>query len=355
MIRSIPTPRPLARSVAVLAVAAILLATPVRAEERKTLDIYFIDTEGGAATLIVTPAGETVLADAGNPGERDAGRIARVAKDVAKVAAIDHLIVTHWHLDHEGGVPPLAQLVPIKNFYHNGIPEPLSKDIRPGDVEAYRKVAQGRDRTLKPGDEVTLKAPPGGTPVQVKVLAAGALVLGEKPGSPQTRACDQGHEAKPDDPSDNARSVAFRLTLGKFDFFDGGDLTWNVEHKLVCPENIPGPADVFQVNHHGLDVSNNPALVRALAPRVAVVNNGARKGGEPGTMRTLKAASGIEAIFQVHRNVRTGAEGNTAPELIANDEEACKGEFVKIAVEPDGSAYTVEVPSRGTRRRFESR
>jgi beta-lactamase superfamily II metal-dependent hydrolase len=338
-----------------LLLASILLPASAPAAEGKPLEIYFIDTEGGAATLIVTPAGESILADTGNPGERDAGRIARAAKE-AGLSAIDHLIVTHWHGDHHGGVPRLVELIPVKRFYDHGVPEPLTRDIRGEQVEAYRKAAGGAATRLGPGDEVPLKQTPGGPPLRLRVLAADGIVLGEKPGAPQTRACDRkGHEARPDDPSDNAKSIGFLLTLGAFDFFDGGDLTWNVEHKLVCPENFPGPADVFQVNHHGLDQSNHPALIEALKPRVAVINNGARKGAEPRTVAALKALAGLEAIFQLHRNVRTGPEGNAPPEHVANDEEACKGELVKLTVAADGKAYAVHVPAKGTERRFESR
>ena len=159
----------------------------------------------------------------------------------------------------------------------------------------------------------------------------------------------------PEDTSDNARSVAFLFSFGDFKFFDGGDLTWNTEHRLVCPTNLVGSVDVFQANHHGLDISNNPMLVQALAPRVAVVNNGARKGGERRTFATLKSVPGLEAIFQLHRNVRTTEADNTAPEFVANDEESCRGEFINLSVEPNAKSYTVTVPSKKTSRIYQTR
>ncbi|HVR74071.1 MAG TPA: MBL fold metallo-hydrolase [Planctomycetota bacterium] len=323
----------------------------------KALDIYFIDTEGGAATLIVTPMGESVLVDAGNPGERDAGRIARVAKEVAKLVQIDHMITTHWHIDHVGGVPHLGELIPIKKFLDSGVPDEPRPDIRPQDLEAYRKATGGKSTVLKPGDEVPLRSDGESKAVKILVVAAGGRVLGEEPvvGTRQEPPCAKKHEARAIDKSDNARSVAFVLSFGSFRFFDGGDLTWNIEHRLVCPKNLPGEVDVFQVNHHGLDQSNNPALVEALRPRIAIINNGPRKGGEPRTFATLKAAKDLEAIFQLHRNIRTGEKDNSPPDFIANDEERCQGEFIKLSVDPAGSAYTVAVPSKGTTRRYETR
>ena len=350
------TPSPAQLILRVTFLAALLLHPRLPAEEGKALEIYFIDTEGGAATLIVTPLGESILVDTGNPGERDAGRIARAAKETARLEAIDHLIITHWHIDHHGGLPRLVELIPVKRFYDHGVPEPLTQDIRQEQIDAYRKAGGIAATRLKAGDEIPLKQPPQGPPLKLRVIAADGLVLEEAPGSPQVRACDRkGHEARPADTSDNAKSIAFVLSFGSFDFFDGGDLTWTVEHKLVCPRNIPGPADVFQANHHGLDLSNNPALMAALSPRVAIINNGARKGAEPGTVAALKASPGLEAIFQLHRNVRTGNEGNAPAEQVANDDETCKGELVRLSVAPDGKSYVVNVPAKRTERRYATR
>lgn len=327
---------------------------PSASAAARGVDIYFVDTEGGAATLIVTPLGESILVDTGNPGDRDAGRIAKAAIELAGLAAIDHVITTHWHLDHVGGVASLADRIPLRSFLDNGIPEPLSRDIRMADIEAYRKAAGGKTRVLAPGDELVLKGVEGGPQLKLRVVAAGGKVIGEGAGAEPVLRCDHGHEAADVDTSDNARSIGFVLSYGAFDFFDGGDLTWNVEHRLVCPKNIPGKVDVFQVNHHGLDLSNNPALVDALAPRVAVINNGPRKGGEQRTFRTLKACKSVEAIFQLHRNVRTGAGENAEPAHVANDDETCQGELVKLSVAADGASYTVSVPSKKTVETFAS-
>ncbi len=320
----------------------------------KTLDIYFIDTEGGAATLIITPAGESLLVDSGNPGERDAGRILRVARDVAGLKQIDHYITTHWHSDHFGGIAALARLIPVKNFYDHGFLDPLPPDVDKQLTQAYRETSQGKSRALKPGDEVSLRKN-SRLPLRLRVLAAGGSVLGEGPDSPQIRPCGADFRAVPEDKSDNARSVVFLLTYGDFQFFDGGDLTWNTEHKLACPKNLAGAVDVYQVNHHGLDTSNNPSLIQALKPRVAIINNGPRKGGQPRTFATLKNSPSVEAIFQLHRNVQTNEADNAPADHVANDAENCQAEHIKLSVEPGGKTYHVEIPSKRVKRTFATR
>jgi hypothetical protein len=188
----------------------------------------------------------------------------------------------------------------------------------------------------------------------VKILVANGLTGGEAAGSPQIRKCEAnpGHPEKPEDKSDNARSVGYLLTFGGFKFVNFGDLTWNVEHKLVCPANLIGGADVYQVSHHGLDISNHPALLKAVSPTVAVINNGAKKGGTPGAFKWLKETPSIKDIFQLHRNVSTKPEENTAPELTANDDETCEGHGIVLTCDAAGKNYTVDVPSKKTKRTY---
>jgi beta-lactamase superfamily II metal-dependent hydrolase len=343
-----PTLRSLVHVLAFM-VAAV---SGLSAAERRGLDFYFIDTEGGAATLIVTPAGESILIDSGNPGDRDPGRINATARE-AGLSQIDHYITTHWHSDHVGGAFPLSKLIPIRQIYGHRIPDPLPDDISADLITAWRGVS-AEPIFLSAGDSVKLKGVRGTANPRLRILAANGLVDGEKDGAGPITKCDDGDEATPEDKSDNARSVVMLLSFGRFDFFAGGDLTWNIEHKLTCPKKLVPAVDVFLANHHGLDASNNPALVSALAPDVAIVNNGARKGAEPRTMALLLKQAGDVGVFQLHKNVRESAI-NTEPARIANELEQCAGERIHLRVDPEGEHYVVEVPSRHTVRNYDSR
>jgi competence protein ComEC len=344
------------RGPAILVAAAMVLVAAtagVAASPPRGLDIYWVDVEGGAATLIVTPAGESVLVDTGWPGTRDTDRIVQAAHE-AGVARIDHLITTHWHGDHMGGVATLAARLPVGHYYDHGFPEGKPSDIDAVLRAAYLLATGGRSTVLHAGDEIRLRQAPGAPPVSLRIVAADGVAVGEAPGSPQTRPCTAtpAHRAIPDDTSDNYRSVGFRLGFGDFDFLDLGDLTWNVEHKLACPKNLVGVVDVYQVTHHAADNSNNPALVAAVAPTVAVIDNGPKKGGTPVVYKLLRATPSIKDVFQLHRNVETTAADNAPPEMVANDEEACKGEWIRLRVDPPAKSYEVEVHGKGTKRTY---
>ena len=331
----------------------ILCSLRVATATPRGLEIYFIDVEGGASTLIIAPSGESLLVDSGFPTDRDAKRIVHVAR-LAGLRQIDHYVATHFHRDHIGGIPLVASMLPVKNFYDHGLPTSSMPDVLPGILEMYRQTARNNSVTLKPGDELPLRASRG-LPLHIRVLASGGSVVGEEPGSAQIKPCGSDFTPIPEDKTDNANSVAFLLTFGDFQFFDGGDLTWNVENKLVCPGNVIGAVDVYQVDHHGAANSNNPILVRALNPRVAVIDNGPRKGGEAQTFATLKSISDIAGIYQLHRNLQTTDKDNTTADFIANDAEACNGEFIKISVAPNGKTYTVALPGKKISRRYEVR
>jgi competence protein ComEC len=333
-----------------------LLSGPADAKADGTLDIYFIDVDGGAATLIISPERESILIDSGWPGrdDRDPKRIVHVLKDIAGLDHLDHLVTTHWHMDHFGGVEGLSKLIPITQFWDRGLPgidgpaaeypdgpkadDPLGK--------AYIQASAGKRKALTANGTFPLKGQ-----LKAVLLASGGEVrdIGKrKPANPLAKS------APPDmaeDKSDNARSLAIKFSLGQFDFLDCGDLTWNIEKDLVLPFDRIGQVDVYQVTHHGMAISNHPTLVETIAPTVAIMNNGPKKGGDAATVKRLKSIPSIQAAYQLHKNARTGPEENTDPALIANTSPE-GGQFIHVSVAPDGKTYTVQIGSDGAKRSF---
>lgn len=315
------------------------------------LQIYWIDVEGGAATLLITPAGESILIDTGNPGPRDAGRIVKVLTDRAKVGRIDHLIITHYHSDHFGGAATLAKMVPIGTRYDNG----YGPEITEKPDAAYRELPRQADRVIQPGDVWQLKQVPDSPPLKITCLGTRQQFIAPQPGQAESAICHE-FRAKDRDGSDNANSVVLKIEYGPFVFLDAGDLTWNQEVRLVCPHDLIGPIDVYQVTHHGLDASNNPLVLKVTQPTIAVMNNGVTKGCAPEVFANLREIKSIQALYQVHRNERPDGDVNNAPaEYIANPQAACDGEPIHLEVSPDGQRYTVQVTSTGHARTYETR
>ena len=309
----------------------LLASIPLRAAE--TLNVYFIDVEGGQATLIVSPSGESLLVDAGWPGfdDRDADRIVATAR-AAGVKQIDYLLVTHYHLDHVGGVPPLAAKIPIVTFVDHGPSVETGKAA--GELfAAYRAVRdKGQHLVVNPGARIPVK----GLNVEV-VSAAGTMIPKPLPGAGATNPLCAATKLGEPDPSENTQSIGILVKFGKFRLIDLGDLTWNKEYELACPKNRIGKVSVYVVTHHGLNQSGPPALVHAMAPRVAIMDHGARKGGSPEAWQIVHGSPGLQDIWQLHYAVAAGQQNNAPEPFIANPEENCRGLGLLLSARADGS------------------
>jgi len=341
-------------SAVVIVLATGLLSGQTRSA--KTLNIYVVDVEGGNATLAVAPSGESLLIDTGNAGAgavRDATRILSAARD-AGVSRIDHLIITHWHGDHYGGLTELAARIPIADFIDHGPNAQPNRVVDDFLKDTYPKLHGNAKHTIaKPGDRVTL----GG--VDVRVVTSAGQVLS----SPLAGAGSQNPYCASFKPGDNnaedPQSVGSLITFGRFRTIHLGDLTKNKEFELMCPSNRVGTVDVLLGLHHGQDTSNSEVLVHALRPRVAVMNNGTRKGGLPEVMKTVYTSPGLEDLWQIHFSVLSGQEFTMPGLFIANwvDEQAqampiepvplpAPGPNVPPPPAHDGAAYWIKVSAQ---------
>jgi competence protein ComEC len=315
-----------------LAIAVFSLGLMAAGAARKPLQVFSIDVEGGQSTLIVSPSGESLLIDTGWPGfsGRDANRIVSAAK-AAGLKQIDYVLITHFHRDHVGGAPQLAQRFKIGTFVDHG-PNLEDSDVTREDYAAYEKILSGHKRlVVKPGDHLPIKG------MDVFVLsAAGNVIRNPLPGAAANPACADEPKPKPDD-TENGRSLGVIITYGKFRLLDLGDLTKDKELELVCPNNLFGKVDLFVVSHHGSNQSDTNALVSAIHPEAAIMNNGARKGGSPDVWTVLSNVVGPDRFWQLHYALEGGQQHNVAEKFIANpDEKNDKGREIRVRAFPDG-------------------
>jgi competence protein ComEC len=320
-------------------------------DSAQNLRIYWIDVEGGAATLVVSPSGESLLLDTGFPdGDRDAKRIHQAAQN-AGLKQIDHLVISHWHRDHEGGLAALAKMIPIRRFYDHGDGVEASDK---GRLDDYKAVAGGNRTIVKPGDKIPLKG------ADVLAVSSEFTLIGQPVnGGGPNPLCDGAAQMAPGAP-ENQRMVGVLVTFGAFMFLDLADLDWQKEMELACPVNRVGRVSLYQTDRHGSsDGAGAPAFLGAISPQVIVVNNGPRKGlgqsddrvkpleipGKPyapyeknGYLRMAKLP-GLEGIWQGHLSLLDKDPAhNTAADMIANVEETaeCQGHAISASVAPDG-------------------
>lgn len=289
---------------------------PALAQARKALDIYFIDTEGGHATLYVSPSGESLLMDTGNPGTRDPDRIMAAIQD-AGLKQLDYVVLTHYHIDHVGGLQELASRIPIKHFIDHG-PTVEPREQVTGFQAMYKELWSKAAHTVaRPGDRI----PIAGINALV-VTSAGEVLKKALPGAgkPNPACADFKSQAENTDP-ENKQSLGVLFTYGKFRTINLGDFVWNAEPSLMCPNNPIGTVDLYTVSHHGTNQSGSAPLVHGLRPRVAVMDNGTRKGGAEQVYRVLYTSPGLEDLWQGHWSYTGGLEFNAPGLFIANIED----------------------------------
>lgn len=334
-----------------LTVACGVLVT-AQAPAGKSLQIYVTDVEGGNATLFVTPVGESVLIDTGNPGARDADRIVAAAKD-AGLKQIDHVITTHWHGDHFGGMADVAARMPIRHFVDHGPttePQPRADEFLAKTYPAL--YAKGKHTVVKPGDKVPVSG------LDWRIVAAHKQTLKESlPGGGAANKLCAGVTPPEPDKTDNSASVGSVVTFGNFRLVHLGDLTQDKDFELMCPTNRIGTIDLFIVSHHGLAISNADVLVHALNPRVAIMNNGIRKGAAPSVIKTILSSPRMQkdSLWMLHASQLSGSEYPPQEQLVANTqtEEHNDGTayWIKVVAQPNGS-FTVTNQRNGFSRTY---
>jgi competence protein ComEC len=320
------------------ALAAMTICLPVAQAQTKPFDMYFIDTEGGLSALYVSPSGETMLLDTGNPGDRDLNRILDVLK-AADVKQIDYMVITHYHVDHVGSYQALYEKIPMKHFIDHGEDRDTREQVK-GFYAWYTAMTEkaGTRTIAKPGDKIPIKG------LNVEVLTADGKVLKKPiagaPGAGKPNPACSGYKKQAENTDlDNAASLALVMQYGKFRTVNMGDFVYNEEGDLMCPNNPIGTIDLYLTSHHGTDQSGSAALVHALQPRVAIMHNGTRKGGALPVYHVLQTSPGLEDLWQLHWSYTGGLENNPPGVYIANIEDpATLGNFLANPPAPRGGA-----------------
>lgn len=335
------------RKIVNLLVICLVLASAAAARAAKPLQIYFIDVEGGQATLVVSSLGQSLLIDTGWPGfnGRDANRIVAAAH-AAGLKRIDYVLITHHHDDHVGGVPQLVERIKIGTFVDHG-PNMEDSDATRANYAAYQKAIAGHPHIVAtPGMGLPFKG------LEVHILsAAGELIDSPLPGAGTANPYCNSEPAPEADLTENARSLGLLIRYGNFRFLDLGDLTKKKELVLACPNNLIGTVDLFLVTHHGFYQSNSKALVWAVHPRVAIFDNGPHKGASPAAWQTVHDSPDIEDLWQLHYAMDSDKDHNVAAERIANPDGNDEAKFIKVEALADGT-FTVINSRTGLRQTY---
>jgi len=332
-------PRLLLRSAACAAITLTAATHAHAAPAPDKLKIYFIDVEGGQSTLFVTPAGESLLVDTGWPGSNpDADRIAAAAKR-AGISKIDYVLLTHYHADHTGGVPNLVAKIPVVAFLDHGPNTEFDKGITEKDYADYQaELRKNHEKVIhaKPGEILPIKG------FRATVISSdGKLIDHALPGAGQSDSACSSAPMPEADQTENSHSLGVEIDFGKLRILDLGDLTKDKERPLVCPINKIGKIDLLVVSHHGWEQSSSKVFIDALQARVAIMDNGEMKGGSTPVLQTIKAAPGLETLWQIHYSKEGGDANNTNPEYIANllskSKDDDKGYGFDVTAGKDGS------------------
>jgi beta-lactamase superfamily II metal-dependent hydrolase len=313
---------------------AAISATVV--DEEKPLRVYFIDVEGGQATLFVTPDGQSLLIDTGRPDNdgRDADRIVAVAKQ-AGLSRINYVLITHYHVDHVGGFPELVARIPVDTFIDHGDNREIGDASTLQSWKAYQELLATRKFnriTEKPGDILPVLR------MHATVVSFdGALIQSPLSGAGDANPACKESEMRPGDQTENARSLGIFMAFGNLNILDLGDFTWDKEMQLMCPVNKLGKVDIYIVSHHGWQQSGSPALVYGIEPRVAIMGNGAKKGGSPSAWEIIKHAPHLEDIWQLHFSIEGGKDLNAPEEFIANPDGPDAANDLQLNGDSDGS------------------
>jgi len=348
----IPTGSALVRRIGLGVLLVLCTLAPALAASRSgakdALRIYFVDVEGGQATLFVTPAKQSLLIDTGWPGNegRDADRIVAAAKE-AGIHKIDYVVITHFHTDHVGGVPQLAARIPIGTFIDHGDNRESSDVPTVQGWKAYQElVGSGKYKRIsaKPGDTLPIRGMHA-----VVVSSDGNVIDRALPGGGQENSDCKNAEQYSADETENARSLGTFITFGKLRILDLGDLTHDKELGLVCPQNKLGRVDIYIVSHHGWYQSGSPALVDGIAPRVAIMDNGAKKGGSPQVWEIIERSPNLEQLWQLHFSEEGGPAHNVPAEFIANPDGPDAGNYLELTAWPDGHFEVVNSRTHQTK------